>query len=770
MTSRFIGSGRPIEGGLLATAKQDFKAHVEGGDWRHTADQIDLNYSIGTALTVQDALDNISSDLDNISSDQVFIPILKNGGFEEGSSTIPVSTTLLEQIPGWYWPTTDSYAGFAISSADTFSIISKKSLILKANSSGTISTNGLSLSQNLLFNVYQFQTLKLQLAYKVFSINSGVPVIVEATFINQEGPFASTTNVTVSTIPTNIVNSSWQVLSTNIVVPLGATALSQISIKTYGPSIFGPVSNGDNLIGFDEFHISAQESFGSYVKNVRYLFEELAGIIFRDTQQNQQTGISANNSSVLKQTATPTGLPGPMLHLQRADGYTSVTSQPSFSAEGAVVAGQSLNSLTSKFQAITNDNSNQYYPILSAKNLLSQTNGNVSLYYNPSYSQFSIVTNAVFDGVSYWNAIDTSKPAFKFDIGSTFSSTGLKLSKRRVTTSSWTDTNSSGGWDVVPFGINENIYRGVPYQSSTFSGNINIADPNVSSSEAVPNYIPRISVNEPVDGSISEHYRKFLFQTAVPNDLDKTSVVRLYLSAHGSLEIVSGAHWDLSTLSWYIDTSNAISDENRPTRTILGPHFTNQASAREDAMVKIQTNTTSGVRSFADSDWHDLIGFSRGNGTINPQTYVMLQNDSQALVSGLDNRMIISSDSPKDGHGPLYVPALYQSNAILAHGTISITNMPTLQLGSFNTNTSIEYGVNYLSLAVSFIKQPNNASYTVTFGNYGIVPPATLLFPRLHTQSISGFTVEFMTTGGSAYVLNLLSNVTLCGFTVVGGF
>jgi hypothetical protein len=43
MTNRYTGSGRQIEGGMLATHKQDFNAHVTGGDWRHKADQVDMN-------------------------------------------------------------------------------------------------------------------------------------------------------------------------------------------------------------------------------------------------------------------------------------------------------------------------------------------------------------------------------------------------------------------------------------------------------------------------------------------------------------------------------------------------------------------------------------------------------------------------------------------------------------------------------------------------------------------------------------------------------
>jgi hypothetical protein len=62
MTSRtrFIGSGRVKEGGFLATHKQDFIVHTEGGDWRHKATQLDMDPSIdvsNSTQTVQEAFE-----------------------------------------------------------------------------------------------------------------------------------------------------------------------------------------------------------------------------------------------------------------------------------------------------------------------------------------------------------------------------------------------------------------------------------------------------------------------------------------------------------------------------------------------------------------------------------------------------------------------------------------------------------------------------------------------------------------------------------------
>lgn len=48
MSGRFIGSGRKIEGGFLATHKVDFNAHVDGDDWNHLAEDILLKPPVGS--------------------------------------------------------------------------------------------------------------------------------------------------------------------------------------------------------------------------------------------------------------------------------------------------------------------------------------------------------------------------------------------------------------------------------------------------------------------------------------------------------------------------------------------------------------------------------------------------------------------------------------------------------------------------------------------------------------------------------------------------
>lgn len=63
MVKRFIGSGREQEGGAGATRKQDFNAHVTGGDWRHEADQIDVVPEVLGTSDVQTALETLAAGL-----------------------------------------------------------------------------------------------------------------------------------------------------------------------------------------------------------------------------------------------------------------------------------------------------------------------------------------------------------------------------------------------------------------------------------------------------------------------------------------------------------------------------------------------------------------------------------------------------------------------------------------------------------------------------------------------------------------------------------
>lgn len=58
-TARYPGVNRAREGGVFGTHKQDFNAHVTGGDWRHTASQIDVTPALLGGSTVQDNLEAV---------------------------------------------------------------------------------------------------------------------------------------------------------------------------------------------------------------------------------------------------------------------------------------------------------------------------------------------------------------------------------------------------------------------------------------------------------------------------------------------------------------------------------------------------------------------------------------------------------------------------------------------------------------------------------------------------------------------------------------
>lgn len=96
MVSRYTGSGRHRESGFAAVHRQDFHAHTTGGDWRHTADQTDMNPAISTfnnlfnAPTVQETLERMASLIDTVG--QGFITI--GDGYNLGDYNVDSGTTL----------------------------------------------------------------------------------------------------------------------------------------------------------------------------------------------------------------------------------------------------------------------------------------------------------------------------------------------------------------------------------------------------------------------------------------------------------------------------------------------------------------------------------------------------------------------------------------------------------------------------------------------------------------------------------------------------
>lgn len=64
MAGRFIGKNRQIEGGFMATARQDFHVHTTGEDWRHDATQTDMAPELSVPFndpTVQGTLEKITA-------------------------------------------------------------------------------------------------------------------------------------------------------------------------------------------------------------------------------------------------------------------------------------------------------------------------------------------------------------------------------------------------------------------------------------------------------------------------------------------------------------------------------------------------------------------------------------------------------------------------------------------------------------------------------------------------------------------------------------
>ncbi|MAE85018.1 MAG: hypothetical protein CMB80_19940, partial [Flammeovirgaceae bacterium] len=95
MVSRFQGSDRAKEGGFLAVHKQDFNAHYTGGDFRHTADNIDMNPSLTTfpSPNVQGTLELIAGFAASKGSGFVSVGNVGADGYAVGSYNAGTTTT-----------------------------------------------------------------------------------------------------------------------------------------------------------------------------------------------------------------------------------------------------------------------------------------------------------------------------------------------------------------------------------------------------------------------------------------------------------------------------------------------------------------------------------------------------------------------------------------------------------------------------------------------------------------------------------------------------
>ncbi len=95
MVSRFQGSGRENEGGLLATHKQDSNAHNTGGDFRHDADHIDMNPPITTfpASNVQGTLELVAGFISSTGSGFVSVGDIGTDGYATGAYNVGDAAT-----------------------------------------------------------------------------------------------------------------------------------------------------------------------------------------------------------------------------------------------------------------------------------------------------------------------------------------------------------------------------------------------------------------------------------------------------------------------------------------------------------------------------------------------------------------------------------------------------------------------------------------------------------------------------------------------------
>lgn len=126
--TRFVGSGREKEGGFLAVHKRDFEAHRTGGDWRHEADQIDMNPQLTNypSPTVQGTLEKIASFLDGGLSSFISIGADSPTGFARGDINVgdPGIATLEDAFDAAFASTRLTQGGTILLKPGNFSVSS----------------------------------------------------------------------------------------------------------------------------------------------------------------------------------------------------------------------------------------------------------------------------------------------------------------------------------------------------------------------------------------------------------------------------------------------------------------------------------------------------------------------------------------------------------------------------------------------------------------------------------------------------------------------
>jgi len=95
MVTRFRGSGREKEGGYLATHRQDFNAHRTGGDWRHKANQIDMNPSLTNypAVNVQGTFEALAASIGSSGVGFVSVGDIRADGYVAGNYNVGSTAT-----------------------------------------------------------------------------------------------------------------------------------------------------------------------------------------------------------------------------------------------------------------------------------------------------------------------------------------------------------------------------------------------------------------------------------------------------------------------------------------------------------------------------------------------------------------------------------------------------------------------------------------------------------------------------------------------------
>lgn len=288
-----IGSSRLQEGGQLATHKQDFNAHVEGGGFRHTADNIDMNPQLSQfpADTVQETLQLIASLSASEGSGFISIGKTTSDGYAVGSYNVTDTVDLETALQNAFADSRLQNGGIVLILAGTYRINNTvqvpPGITIMGDGPGTV----------VIGEMAEIPMFKFQQGIRIPAIGGDTGIGPE--FLEQGAPLdqGGLKNIIITDNSDGYVQSSGEPIASMITTPM---VLLEVGSKTKfdGVKFIGRINNGPVLNRLKTLRAIGTETTGSegtHLEVNNCYFDGLAtGIRFETGNDSADTLIIRN--------------------------------------------------------------------------------------------------------------------------------------------------------------------------------------------------------------------------------------------------------------------------------------------------------------------------------------------------------------------------------------------------------------------------------------------------------------------------------------------